>query len=119
MESLRSRRDQPGSWTFGEVQKQLDTNEVIDLSNEAPPTGEDLAADDGESVSARTFEGNPSGPWAINEDDDLRRPQGDPRSLGPGGGGGGAAPAPPPGLDEPPAVGPKPPKRMRKKGNPR
>ena len=73
MESLRSRREQPGSWTFGEVQKQLDTNEVIDLSNEAPPTGEDLAADDGESVSARTFEGNPSGPWAINEDDDLRR----------------------------------------------
>ncbi|CAK0887466.1 unnamed protein product, partial [Prorocentrum cordatum] len=68
MDSLRSRREQPGTWTFGDVQKQLDTNEVIDLSNESPPTGEDLAADDGESVSARTFESNASGPWAISED---------------------------------------------------
>ncbi|CAK0865999.1 unnamed protein product, partial [Prorocentrum cordatum] len=58
MASLRSRREQPGTWTFGDVQKQLDTNEVIDLSNESPPSGEDLAADDGESVSARTFENN-------------------------------------------------------------
>ncbi|CAK0888982.1 unnamed protein product [Prorocentrum cordatum] len=48
----------PGTWAFGDAQKLLDQNEVIDLSNESPPTGEDLAADDGESVSARTFEGN-------------------------------------------------------------
>ncbi|CAK0901528.1 unnamed protein product [Prorocentrum cordatum] len=41
MDSLRSRREQPGTWTFGDVQKQLDTNEVIDLSNESPPTGEE------------------------------------------------------------------------------
>ncbi|CAK0844297.1 unnamed protein product [Prorocentrum cordatum] len=68
MDCLRSRREQPGTWTFGDVQKLLDQNEVIDLSNESPPTGEDLAADDGESVSARTFEGNASGPWAIPED---------------------------------------------------
>ncbi|CAK0832286.1 unnamed protein product, partial [Prorocentrum cordatum] len=53
VESLRSRREQPGTWAFGEVQKQLDTNEVIDLFNDFPPTGEDLAAGDGESVSAR------------------------------------------------------------------
>ncbi|CAK0857096.1 unnamed protein product [Prorocentrum cordatum] len=33
--------DLPGTWTFGDVQKQLDTNEVIDLSNESPPTGEE------------------------------------------------------------------------------
>ncbi|CAK0791172.1 unnamed protein product, partial [Prorocentrum cordatum] len=49
MASLRSRREQPGTWVFGDVQKQLDTNEVIDLSNASPPTGEDLATDDGES----------------------------------------------------------------------
>ncbi|CAK0882044.1 unnamed protein product, partial [Prorocentrum cordatum] len=72
MDSLRSRREQPGTWTFGDVQKLLDQNEVIDLSNESPPTGEDLAADDGESVSARTFEGNASGPWAIPEDEDWK-----------------------------------------------
>ncbi|CAK0829538.1 unnamed protein product [Prorocentrum cordatum] len=71
MDSLRSRREQPGTWTFGDVQKLLDQNEVIDLSNESPPTGEDLAADDGESVSARTFEGNASGPWAIPEDEEA------------------------------------------------
>ncbi|CAK0848586.1 unnamed protein product, partial [Prorocentrum cordatum] len=35
----------PGTWTFGDVQKQLDTNEVIDLSNEPPPTGEDWKSD--------------------------------------------------------------------------
>ncbi|CAK0890820.1 unnamed protein product [Prorocentrum cordatum] len=45
MDSLRSRREQPGTWTFGDVQKQLDTNEVIDLSNEPPPTGEDWKSD--------------------------------------------------------------------------
>ncbi|CAK0890102.1 unnamed protein product, partial [Prorocentrum cordatum] len=61
MASLRSRREQPGTLTFGDVQKQLDANKVIDLSNESPPTGEDLAADDGESVSARTFENDASG----------------------------------------------------------
>ncbi|CAK0825479.1 unnamed protein product, partial [Prorocentrum cordatum] len=72
MDSLRSRREQPGAWTFGDVQKLLDQNEVIDfLSNESPPTGEDLAADDGESVSARTFEGDASGPWAIPEEAEL------------------------------------------------
>ncbi|CAK0823415.1 unnamed protein product [Prorocentrum cordatum] len=37
--------DLPGTWTFGDVQKQLDTNEVIDLSNESPPTGEDWKSD--------------------------------------------------------------------------
>eukprot|EP00959_Pyramimonas_sp_CCMP1952_P169780 3547232-Pyramimonas_sp.AAC.1 len=47
MASLRSRRELPGTWTFGDAQKQLDANDVIDLSNESPPTGEDLAADDG------------------------------------------------------------------------
>ncbi|CAK0889332.1 unnamed protein product [Prorocentrum cordatum] len=72
MDSLRSRREQPGTWALGDVQKLLDQNEVIDLSNESPPTGEDLAADDGESVSARTFEGNASGPWAIPEDEDWK-----------------------------------------------
>ncbi|CAK0907600.1 unnamed protein product, partial [Prorocentrum cordatum] len=72
MDSLRSRREQPGTWTFGDAQKLLDQNEVIDLSNEPPPTGEDLAADDGESVSARTFKGNASGPWAIPEDEDWK-----------------------------------------------
>ncbi|CAK0911752.1 unnamed protein product, partial [Prorocentrum cordatum] len=77
MDSLRSRREQPGTWTFGDVQKLLDQNEVIDLSNESPPTGEDLAADDGESVSARTFEGNASGPWAIPEDEELPVPRGE------------------------------------------
>ncbi|CAK0830159.1 unnamed protein product [Prorocentrum cordatum] len=74
MDSLRSRREQLGTWTFGDVQQLLDQNEVIDLSNESPPTGEDLAADDGESVSARTFEGNASGPWAIPEDEEAELP---------------------------------------------
>ena len=85
MEALRSRREQPGTWTFGEVQQQLDTNEVIDLSNEPPPTGDDLAHDNGDSVNARSFQDNPSGPWAVEEDE--LPSQGVPQVLGPSGGG--------------------------------